>query len=280
MLSNFQNPQASVGVGLRSKYFEYFLTDIPQIPIRWLEVHPENYVYHYPNRKKLQQISEKFPISFHCISLSLGSPELPDKEYLDQLKKLMKDIPPILFSDHLSWSNFNGRGYNDLLPLPMTESSLQHVAMHVRIIQEFFDRQILIENPSTYVTFKNDSLEEYEFLNRLAEMTGCGILLDVNNLYVQSINHGVNIPNYLRNLNWNSVQEIHLAGYTKTEGSDFLVDTHSKTVSKSVWKVYCQALYYKRDVHSLIEWDADLPEINVLLGEAEKAAACYEALYV
>lgn len=275
-MTDFQNPRPSVGIGLRSKYLEYFLVNIPQIPIGWLEVHPENYIHHYPNRKKLQKISEKFPISFHCVSLSLGSEEVPSLEHLDAIKQLMDEIQPFMVSDHLSWNTLHGYGYNDLYPMPMTEVSLHRMAMHINILQEFFQRQLLIENPSTYVSFKGNTYAEPEFLNALVKRTGCGILLDVNNLYVQSVNHGWDVQTYLKELDWGSVKEIHLAGHVKAMDGDFLIDTHSRPVCPSVWEVYQTAIRNQPNAYTLIEWDDDLPEIDVLLDQAKQASVYME----
>ncbi len=277
-MTEFQNPRSSVGIGLRSKYLEYFLVNIPQIAIGWLEVHPENYLYHYPNRKKLQKISERYPISFHCISLSIGSESLPSREHLQSMKNLMNEVDPFVISDHLSWNTLKGHGYNDLYPLQLTDSSLQRVARHIDILQDFFQRQLLVENPSTYLTFKGDLYSEPEFLNTLVEKTGCGILLDVNNLYVQSVNHGWSTSDYLNDLNWNAVNEIHLAGHVKLSDGNFLIDTHNQPVCQEVWNLYKGAIQQQPKAYTLIEWDEDLPDISVLLDQAQKATLYREHL--
>lgn len=279
-MTSFQNPRSSVGIGLRSKYLEYFLVNIPQIPIGWLEVHPENYIHHIPNRKKLQKISERYPISFHCISLSLGAEELPSREHLDAIKQLMDEVNPFMISDHVSWNTLNGYGYNDLYPLPMTESSLKRMAMHINILQEFFQRPLLVENPSTYLSFKSNTYTEPEFLNALTKTTGCGILLDVNNLYVQSVNHGWNANAYLNELNWDAVREIHLAGHVKASDGEFLIDTHNQPVCQAVWEVYQDAIRRQPKAYTLIEWDDDLPEIDVLLDQAQQASLYMERVCV
>lgn len=265
------NPQPSVGIGLRSKYLNHFLTDIPQLAIGWLEVHPENYLYHFPNRKKLQTISEKFPISFHCISLSLGSMDLPEKEHLQKLKDFMDEIHPFMLSDHLSWNTLDGYGYNDLYPMPLSKSSLRHMQRRIQLMQEFFDREILIENPSTYLTFKGDEYTEYEFLNELSRSTGCGILLDLNNVYVQSVNHGWSAADYMKGINWAVVKEIHLAGHIQSKEGTLLIDTHNRPVCQHVWDLYQKALKFQPNAYTLIEWDDDLPDIQVLIDQAEQA---------
>lgn len=279
-MTEFQNPLPSVGIGLRSKYLEYFLVDIPQIPLGWLEVHPENYIHHYPNRKKLKHISERYPISFHCVTLSLGAEELPSKDHLDHLRKLMNEINPIMISDHLSWNTFRGYGYNDLYPVLMNDASLNRMSMHIQLIQEFFWRQLLIENPSTYVEFKHHTYSEPEFLNALSCKTGCGILLDVNNLYVQSVNHGWDIDMYFNTLDWANVQEFHLAGHIQSPEGCFLIDTHNQPVCKNVWDMYQEAITRQPNAKTLIEWDEDLPDIQVLFQQAEQAIKIREAACV
>jgi uncharacterized protein (UPF0276 family) len=275
-MTDFQNPRSSVGIGLRSKYLEYFLVNIPQIDSGWLEVHPENYLHHYPNRKKLQKISERYPISFHCISLSLGSESLPCREHLQSMKKLMDEINPFAVSDHLSWNTLKGHGYNDLYPLELTDTSLQRVVQHINILQDFFQRPLLIENPSTYLSFKGDTYSESEFLNALVKKTGCGLLLDVNNLYVQSVNHGWNTHAYLAELNMDAVKEIHLAGHVKASDGNFLIDTHNQPVCQEVWELYKVAILNQPPAYTLIEWDEDLPEIDVILNQARQAALYME----
>lgn len=279
-MTDFQNPLPSVGIGLRSKYLEYFLVDIPQIPLGWLEVHPENYIHHYPNRKKLQRISERYPISFHCVTLSLGSETLPSKEHLDQLKQLISEINPILLSDHLSWNTFRGYGYNDLYPILMNDSSLKRISTHIQLIQDFFGRQLLIENPSTYVEFKDQGFSEAEFLNALCRNTGCGILLDINNLYLQSVNHGWEIDAYFNALDWSHVKEFHLAGHIQSPEGRFLIDTHNQPVCDAVWVLYQRAIRHQPNSKTLIEWDEDLPDISLVLKEAEQAMKIKEAAWL
>lgn len=275
-MTGFQNPQPSVGIGLRSKYLEYFLVNVSQIPIGWLEVHPENYIYHYPNRQKLQKISERYPINFHCVSLSLGSASLPSREHLEALKQLIDEINPFMISDHLSWNTLGGYGYNDLYPVSMTESSLNRMAMHITILQEFFQRPLLVENPSTYLSFKGNVYSESQFLSVLSKRTGCGILLDINNLYVQSINHGWNTTAYLNELNWDAVKEIHLAGHISALDGSFLIDTHNQPVCKQVWELYQDVIRHHSKAYTLIEWDEDLPEIDILLDQARQASSYME----
>lgn len=269
----FQLPQPSVGVGLRSKHFEYFLADIPQIFDGWLEVHPENYIHNFSNRRKLLKISEKYPISFHCVTLSLGS-DLPPTEYLNELKMLHDEIKPFAISDHLSWTAFEQYSYNDLFPLPLTAEALSVVAQNLNTVQEVFGRTFLIENPSSYLSFDQSEYSEPDFLNSLAKETGCGILLDINNIYVQSVNHSFDAFEYIDALNLTAVKEVHLAGHTISDDKTFLIDTHNKPVPKPVWELFS---YFCSKVGSesfctLIEWDSDLPEIDILLSEVNTAS--------
>lgn len=271
----FQLPQPSVGVGLRSKHFEYFLTDVPQTFDGWLEVHPENYLYNFQYRNKLLKLAETYPISFHCVTLSLGS-ELPPAKHIHELKLLHDEVRPFAISDHLSWSAFGKHTYNDLFPLPLTKEALGVVVENINTVQRVFGRRFLIENPSTYLAFEQSGYVEPEFLNALVNETGCGVLLDINNVYVQSVNHSFNAFEYIDALDLSSVKEVHLAGHTRSDDNNFLIDTHNKPVTNAVWELF---RYFCRKVGSesfctLIEWDSDLPEINVLLNEANTAAAC------
>lgn len=279
-MQDCKNPLPSIGIGLRSNYLEYFLIDIPQIPIGWLEVHPENYLYHYPNRHKLLKISEKLPLSFHCVTLSLGSTELPERDHLMRLKQLMDDVQPFMVSDHLSWNTLGHHSYNDLYPLPLTFESLECVARNIQIVQDVLNRPLLIENPSTYVTYKSNDYMEYEFLNEVSQTTGCGILLDLNNVYVQSINHQWDVGSYMNGMDWSKVHEFHLAGHIQSTDGGFLIDTHNRPVCEAVWELYADAIQRQPNAKTLIEWDDDLPDIQVLFDHAEKAAAVSVGSYV
>lgn len=240
----------------------------------WLEVHSENYFgdggapLHY-----LERIREHYPLSLHGVSLSIGSTDPLDRGHLSHLANLISRFEPGLVSEHLCWSSVGGTHLNDLLPLPYTEEALAHVCQRVGQVQDALGRRILIENVSSYLSFKHSTLPEWEFLAQVAQRSGCGILLDVNNIYVSARNHGFDPSTYLSAVPAAAVGEIHLAGFavnTYDEG-DILIDHHGARVADEVWALYAQAVEHTGAVPSLIEWDTDIPELDVLLDEAEHA---------
>ena len=258
----------AAGVGLRAQHYQEILTTLPEIP--WFEAHSENYfaeggqpIYY------LEQVRGHYPISFHGVGLSLGSTDPLNIEHLRKLKELTQRFEPGLVSEHLSWGSVSGRYLNDLLPLPYTEEALDHVSRRISQAQDYLGRQILIENVSSYLKFRHATLHEWEFLAEVASRSGCGILLDVNNVYVNAVNHGFDPLQYLDSIPVEPVKEIHLAGYA-TDG-DLLIDTHSRPVYKAVWDLYQHALGRFGPMPTLVEWDSDIPELHVLLEEAEKA---------
>lgn len=274
---NVQLMSSSTGIGLRSEHYLEIVQTRPAVG--WLEVHSENYfgaggkpLYY------LEQLRPHYPLSFHGVGLSLGSTDELAKEHLAKLRALIIRFDPVLVSEHLCWSSVAGRYLNDLLPLPYTEEALKHVVDRVAKTQEYLQRQILIENISSYLQFTHSPIPEQEFLVAVAQQTGCGILLDINNLYVNSINHGWDAQQYLQTLPRQRVQEIHLAGFTENncEGATILIDTHNKPVAHEVWQLYRQAITQFGSVPTLIEWDKDLPPLSVLLAEAQRANAIRE----
>lgn len=261
-----------VGIGLRNPHYQDILANKP--PIDFLEVHCENYFaeggkpLHY-----LEQISAHYPLSFHGVGLSLGTTDQLNAEHLKKLKSLINRFEPLFVSEHLCWGVIDGTYFNDLLPLPYTEESLQLFISNTQRVQEYLNRTIMIENISTYLEFEHSSLAEYEFLSELVKATGCQLLLDVNNLYVNSVNHQWNAKKYLQNLPAHAIKEIHLAGFTENifEDGKLLIDTHDQLVSTEVWDLYEQAIHTIGPKPTLIEWDSHLPELNVLVQEAHKA---------
>lgn len=261
-----------VGVGLRSPHINQVLAEKPDIG--WLEVHSENYfITTSTARQQLRQIAEHYPISCHGIGLSLGSADPLDRQHLSQLKQLVDEIDPIAVSDHLSWSSVDGQFFNDLLPLPYTEEALVHFCRKVEQVQEYLGRQMLIENPSSYLSFASSAIPEWEFLHQVQQRTGCGLLLDLNNIYVSAFNHGFDCDQYIAALDASAVKEIHLAGFTvkQFEDGEIWIDTHSKPVSEPVWQLYRRWVQQHDRTPTLIEWDLDIPPLSVLLGEADKA---------
>ncbi|MBN8761721.1 MAG: hypothetical protein BGO61_13050 [Thiobacillus sp. 65-69] len=264
---------ARAGIGLRAQHYTDVLETRPGIA--WLEVHSENYFGaggqpHY----FLEQFRARYPLSLHGVGLSLGSTDALDYAHLGKLKTLIARYQPGLVSEHLCWGSVGGRHLNDLLPLPYTEEALCHVCERICWTQDFLGRQILIENVSSYIQFAQSTIPEWEFVAAVARATGCGILLDVNNIYVNAVNHKFDPLRYLEAIPVETVQEIHLAGFDSN--GECLVDTHGKPVCDAVWALYREALERFGKIPTLIEWDTDIPELSVLLEEARKADAILE----
>ncbi|MDH5722714.1 MAG: DUF692 domain-containing protein [Alphaproteobacteria bacterium] len=264
----FDNP---VGLGLRAPHYEEILETKPDIG--WFEVHPENYFGGGIHRHYLGKIREHYPLSLHAVGLSLGADQPVDTEHLRQFKELIDIFEPFIVSDHVSWSASGNAHLNDLLPLPYNRETLERLRRNIEQTQEYFGRQIIVENPSTYIAFKDNEMSEFEFMNLLAKITGCGILLDVNNIYVQSHNHGLDPYEYIDGVNKNAIFEIHLAGHTeKTIGDhSLLIDTHNKEVKDDVWDLYAYTIKQLDKPLTLIEWDQDFPPLETLLSEASRA---------
>lgn len=261
------------GVGLRARHYRDFLESSQ--PVGWLEVHSENYFgdggY---DRHVLERVRADYPVSLHGVGLGLGSAEGLDERHLAKLKRLVDAIEPALVSEHLCWGAALGRHFNDLLPLPYTREALALVAERVAKVQDALGRRILVENLSTYLEFAAGEMTEGDFIAELARRTGCGVLLDVNNLYVNQVNHGTDALATMRAIPVGCVEEIHLAGHLVTEHC--LIDHHGDRVTDAVWRLYDAALERFGPVPSLIEWDTDIPELEVLLDEAGKARARME----
>ncbi len=259
---------ARAGIGLRAPHHHEILAAAPAVG--WLEAHSENYFANGgPAIAALERARERYPVSLHGVGLSLGSTDLLDVEHLCKLKALIARVAPGLVSEHLSWSSVNGRFLNDLLPLPYTEESLRHVCARVCEVQEHLNRQILVENISSYYRFAHSTIPEWEFVAAVAQRTGCGLLLDVNNIFVSATNHQFDPSRYLQAIPVRAVGEIHLAGHESN--GELLVDTHSRPVCDAVWALYRHAIGRIGEVPTLIEWDNDLPELSVLVAEAHKA---------
>jgi uncharacterized protein (UPF0276 family) len=266
---------ARAGIGLKPEHTKDLMQSPPRVG--WFEVHAENYMGAggRPHRF-LEWVRERYPLSVHGVGLSIGGAGPLDENHLQRLKALIDRYEPGLFSEHLAWSTHDGAYLNDLLPLPYTAETLMHVAAHVQEVQEKLQRQILIENPSTYVAFEDSQLSETEFLSELARRTGCGLLLDVNNVYVSAQNHGFDAQAYIRAFPVRHVREIHLAGYFEAEdsaGEHFLIDAHDSPVRDGVWTLYAQAIARTGAAPTLIEWDNDIPPLATLAGQADKADA-------
>lgn len=259
------------GIGLRRSYYQEIIENKPSLG--FLEVHPENYFGFGVEVDLLRDISQFYPISLHGVGLSLGSNDGISNEHLGNFKKLIDIINPIYISEHVSWSMTGNAHLNDLLPLPYNKESIRVICENIDRAQNFLGREILVENPSSYLTFKDD-MPEHEFLNIIVEKTGCGLLLDVNNVYVNSQNHGFDAYHYVKEIPSSSIGEIHLAGHSVQEidGKTIRIDTHDNLVEKEVWNLYYYTVEEKGIIPTLIEWDQKFPELGVVLGEAEKAA--------
>lgn len=269
---------ARAGIGLRAEHYEDVLQARPDVG--WLEVHSENY-FGAGGRPMLEKIREHYPISLHGVGLSLGSTDPLDEGHLKQLKRLIEHIEPGLVSEHVSWSSVDGHHFHDLLPLPYTEEALNHLAFRIIRVQEILGCQILMENLSSYVRYAHSTMSEWEFLAELCARSGCGLLLDVNNIYVSAINHRFDPKKYLNNIPPNMVGEIHLAGHTRKlcDGKTFIIDTHDQPVSSEVWGLYEYAVNRFTNVPVLVEWDAALPPLSILVAEANRAQAIMDGRY-
>lgn len=258
-----------VGIGLRSQHYAHILTHQPDIP--WLEALSDNYLGGGLPLHHLEQIRAIYPLTLHGVGLSLGSVDPINLDYLARLKTLADRIEPAHISDHLCWSSVQGNYFNDLAPLPYTETVLDYVAERILQVQDFLGCRILVENLSPYLQFRHNSLTEWDFIAALLDKADCYLLLDINNVYVNATNHGFDPLDYLLAIPPERVKEIHLAGYEDQGG--FLFDTHGYPVQTGVWQLYQVALERFGSVPTLIEWDTDIPAFEVLMAEAEKALA-------
>jgi uncharacterized protein len=265
---------AKAGIGLRFQHHQAVLDVRPDVA--WMEVHTENYMAGGAPLRYLDAIRYDHPIALHGVGLSLGSAEGLDPAHIERIRLVAERIEPGLMSEHIAWSVVGGTYLADLLPLPMTEESLAVVCRHVDEVQTRLKRRILVENPSTYLRFRHSTIPEWEFMAAVAERSGCGILCDVNNIYVSAHNHGWNASAYLAGLPAAAIGEIHLAGHSVRplpDGGTLCIDDHASRVIAEVWALYREALARFGPVPTLIEWDTDVPPLDVLLGEADHAAA-------
>src|SRR5215475_6920642 len=266
-------PSLGFGLGLRVDHYEAILAGRPDID--WLEVLTENYLV--PGGRPLDylmRIRARYPLAMHGVSLSIGSTAPLDREYLRQLKALAARVEPEWISDHLCWTGVAGRNTHDLLPLPYTEEALAHVAERVRTVQDFLGRRILLENVSSYVSFRDSQLTEWQFLTEIATRADCLILLDVNNIYVSAVNHEFDPLEYLNAVPVERVQQIHLAGHE--DHGDYLIDTHDHPVPDPVWALYAAAVRRFGAVSTMIERDDRIPPLEELCAELSQARTLCE----
>jgi len=268
-MSATQKP-SSAGIGLRAPHVAAFQALRPYVP--FLEVHSENHLCGGPMRAVLHDLRPDYPISLHCVGLSIGSAHGIDREHLMRVRTLADEIDAYLVSDHLSVANLAGLYTNDLIPFPFIEETLLLAVAHVDMVQDTLGRQILVENPSCYIGFSHDELDEGTFLSELARRTGCGILCDVNNIFVTASNRGTSPHDSLSHFERSAVKEIHIAGHATEEDEigTVLVDTHDRRACDEVLALYAAAVEKFDDVPALVEWDSALPELSVLLDEAAR----------
>lgn len=268
------------GVGLKAEHYRTIIEQQPDIG--FFEVHAENYMgVGGPPHRYLSAIRERYPLSLHGVGLSIGSDRPLDRDHLERLRQLIARYMPGLFSEHLAWSSHDSAFLNDLLPLPYTGETLARVVEHIDQVQDMLGRQMLLENPSTYLTFAESTYSEIDFIAEVVRRTGCGLLLDVNNVYVASINQQWNPFAYVDAYPLARVQEIHLAGYTKDaddKGRPLLIDTHNRPVDDVVWDLYAHTVTLTGPLPTLIEWDSDVPTWAVLKAEADRAEAIMTAM--
>ena len=262
------HPFLGYGLGLRSAYYQQILEQSPDVD--WFEVVSENFMV--PGGKALHYldaIAERYPLVMHGVSLSIGGPHALDPDYLQQLKKLADRVQPAWISDHLCWSRGNAHQLHDLLPLPYTEESLDYIAARVMQVQDILQRPLVLENVSSYVRGASDDFTEWEFLALLSRVSGCELLLDVNNVYVSSRNHGFDPWTFISSLPVDKVRQLHLAGHS--DYGDYVIDTHDHPVSDPVWALYQRTLEHFGPVATLLERDDHFPPFDELLNELQKA---------
>ncbi|MBI3863557.1 MAG: DUF692 domain-containing protein [Planctomycetia bacterium] len=267
-------PDLGLGVGLRSTHFRHILSEWPVVD--WFEVISENFLDSQGRpRDVLEQVAERYPVVMHGVSLSIGSTDPLDLEYLAKLAALAEQTGARWVSDHLCWTGVAGRNTHDLLPIPFNEETLAHVVERLRVVQDVLQRPFVLENPSSYVTFADSTIPEWEFLSRVAEEADCGLLLDVNNVYVSSVNHDFDPVEYIERVPHERIVQFHLAGHT--DCGTHCIDTHDGPVIDPVWNLYARARQLAGDVSTLLEWDASIPEFAVVHAEVQKARQHYRS---
>ncbi|RZT08486.1 hypothetical protein SAMN05216319_3100 [Duganella sp. CF402] len=257
-------PFSGYGLGLRKEHYRDFLEH--RVAVDFVEVISENFMVDGGQpRHILRQIRERHPVVLHGVSMSIGSADSLRADYLKRLKALVDQIEPLFVSDHLSWSRLGGFNSHDLLPLPYTEEALALVCANIHQAQEVLGRAMLFENPSSYLAFDGADMSEWEFLREMSRRTGCGLLLDVNNVYVSATNHGFNAADFLDGIPYEAVRQVHLAGHS--QGADLLIDTHDSPVCEAVWQLYAQVMARTGPVATMIERDDHIPPLDDLLFE-------------
>ncbi|ANT61095.1 hypothetical protein AYJ57_12400 [Salipiger sp. CCB-MM3] len=263
----------TAGIGFKSQHFDDLASPGA---VRWLEIHAENYMVDGgPRLAMLDDLRARFPISVHGVGLSIGGAEPLDRAHLARLRRLIDRVRPAQFSEHLAWSTHEGTYFSDLLPLPYTEATLARVAAHVEEVQQSLGLRMLLENPSSYAVFAESTMSETDFLAQVARRTGCGLLLDINNVFISASNLGTSAAAYLADYPVEEVGEIHLGGYAEEDdgqGAPLLIDTHGAPVADPVWALYADVIARIGPRPTLIEWDNDVPDFATLETEAARAS--------
>lgn len=268
-------PNLGLGLGLRGEHFNHILEHTPKVD--WFEIISENFMDSGGRpRYVLDQIAERYQLVMHGVSMSIGSTDPLNFDYLKRLKKLAKEIKPMWVSDHLCWTGVLGMNSHDLLPVPLHEESLQHITKRIKRVQDYLERPLIIENPSTYLSFKDSTIKEWDFMRLMVEETGCGLLLDVNNVYVSAFNNEFDPVTYIEALPHESIVQMHLAGHQ--HNGDHIVDTHDREVVDEVWELFRLAWQKTGGVSTLLEWDGNIPAFEVCHDELLKAKNYMSAL--
>ncbi|MGK4568965.1 MNIO family bufferin maturase [Flavobacterium sp. 3HN19-14] len=261
-------PNPGLGLGLRSAHFDYILENNPSVD--WFEIISENFMDSGGRpRNILRQITERYPVVMHGVSLSVGSTDPLNFDYLSKLKNLASEVKPLWISDHLCWTGINMVNTHDLLPVVLNEESLKHIIGRIKQIQDYLERPLVIENPSTYLTFKHSTIAEWDFLRYMAEETGCGLLLDVNNVYVSGFNNDFDPIQYVKELPHDRIVQMHIAGHQHC--GDYIIDTHDRNVVDEVWTLFSLAWQLTGGVATLLEWDSNIPDFGTYHAELLKA---------
>jgi uncharacterized protein len=277
MVNRLGLPNLGLGLGLRSQHFEHILKNNPDVD--WFEVISENFMdSHGRPRYILHQIAEKYPVVMHGVSMSIGSTDPLNFDYLKSLKQLAAEVNPAWISDHLCWTGVLTTNSHDLLPLPLNDESLKHVCNRIKQVQDYLERPLIIENPSTYASFNNSTLSEWEFLRIMTEETGCGLLLDVNNVYVSSFNNDFDPVEYINGIPYDKVVQMHLAGHQNC--GNYIIDTHDREVTNQVWQLFQLAYQLSSDTSILLEWDGNIPTFDVYHSELLKSKQYMNATFV
>ena len=275
-----KNTIHGAGLGLRSQHFGEIIEKKPNVP--WFELLADNYISNNQSTdsiifNNLKKLTNNYPMALHCVGMSLGSVGGVNKAYLENLKKLIEFTNPVFVSDHLSWGNIGGFNSHELLPLPYTEESLDNIVKNIKLTQEFLNRNILVENVSSYISYKYSNIKEWEFLNLVSKNTGCKLLLDINNIYVNSVNHKFDPKKYIKNINPDFVEYFHIAGHEKYyKNNEFLIDTHGADICEDVFELFKYALKHIGKRPCLLERDNNIPSFDILNKEREVVSKILE----